>query len=471
MNKAKIICTIGPATMRPDMIRGLVREGMNAARLNFSYSSHADHEKAIKRIRKEAARLGRTVAIIQDLQGIKIRVGDFKEGPITLEEGRAVTIHAGEGPGDENNIYIKYAPIIKATEPGHRMLMNDGLLELKVLEKGRGFLRAQVITGGELKAGKGVNLPGLKPVDISFTEKDKEDVLFGLRHGVDYVALSFVRRKEDVLALREFLSGQKKDHIPIIAKIETRQGLKNIDEILEAADGIMVARGDLGVEIPPEDVPIEQKKLIAKANRAGKLVIVATEMLESMTERPRPTRAETTDVSNAVLDGADAVMLSQETSVGKYPLQALDMMKKIIETTGRARQEKSRYEPKGTFSEAVAKAATGAAQEVGAKFIVALTQSGYTARLVSMLRPNVEVLAFSSSEKVRRQMALFWGVLPRKIRHLKTPRGIFQEVERELLSAKLVKKGDLIVITAGTPNKTGTTSLMRLYVIGEKAKE
>jgi pyruvate kinase len=466
--RAKIICTIGPASVDKRTVDGLITGGMNVARLNFSHGTHAFHEDALRTIRGEADRLKKTVAIMLDLQGIKIRVGTLKGAQVELKKGQMVTIKRGGGPGDENTIYIKYSHLIDASETGHRILLNDGLIELQITEKGTDYMRAAVKTGGILKEKKGVNLPGLKPVDVSFTKKDEADLRLGLRMGVDYVALSFVRTKNDVLALREFLREANAEGLPIIAKIETPQAIRNLEEILPLVEGIMVARGDLGVEIPPENVPIAQKSLIEKANRAGKLVIVATEMLESMTQRPRPTRAEATDVSNAILDGADAVMLSQETSIGKYPIEAVDMMGRIIEETELSLPIHSRYQQKGTFSEAVARAATDAAQSVKARYIIAFTQSGSTAELISMLRPEVEIIAFSPSRHVIRRMALYWGVLARRIRKLKSMDAQFKEVEKALLSERLAKKGDIIVITAGIPNIQGTTRLMKLHVIGKE---
>jgi pyruvate kinase len=466
--RAKIICTIGPASADRKVIAGLITRGMNVARLNFSHGTHAFHRSAIRTIRKEADRLKKTVAVMVDLQGIKIRVGTLTGSQIELKKGQLVTIKRGSGPGDADTIYIKYPHLIEASEKGHRILLSDGLIELQIIEKGRDYLRAAVKTGGILKEKKGVNLPGLKPLDVSFTRKDEADLRLGLRMGVDYVALSFVRTKNDVLALRDFLKKENAEGLPIIAKIETPQAIKNLDEILPLVEGIMVARGDLGVEIPPENVPMAQKSLIEKANRAGKFVIVATEMLESMTMRPRPTRAETTDVSNAVLDGADAVMLSQETSVGSYPLEAVDMMGRIIGETELSLPVHSRYRQKGTFSEAVARAATDAAHGVKARYIIAFTQSGSTAKLISMLRPEVEIIAFSPSRQVMHRMALYWGVLARKIRKLKSMDAQFREVERELLSERLARKGDIVVITAGTPNRQGTTRLMKLHVLGKE---
>ncbi len=466
--RAKIICTIGPASVDGRIISGLITTGMNVARLNFSHGTHAFHEGAMRTIRDEADRLNKTVAVILDLQGIKIRVGMLKDAQVELKKGQMVTIKQGGGPGDEDTIYIKYSHLIEASETGHRMLLNDGLIELQIMEKGRDYLRATVKVGGILKEKKGVNLPGLKPMDVSFTRKDEADLRLGLSMGVDYVALSFVRTKNDVLALRNFLSEEKAEGLPIIAKIETPQAIRNLEEILPLVEGIMVARGDLGVEIPPENVPMAQKSLIEKANRAGKFVIVATEMLESMTQRPRPTRAEATDVSNAILDGADALMLSQETSVGQYPIEAVDMMGRIIEETELSLPIHSRYQQKGTFSEAVARAATDAAQSVKAKYIIAFTQSGSTAELISMLRPEVEIIAFSPSSHVIRRMALYWGVLARRIRKLKSMDSQFREVEKALLSEKLAKKGDIIVITAGIPNIQGTTRLMKLHVLGKE---
>ncbi|MDA8089879.1 MAG: pyruvate kinase [Nitrospiraceae bacterium] len=466
--KARIICTIGPATIKKEMISGLIMAGMNVARLNFSHGTHAFHESAIKTIREEAARLKKTVAIMADLQGIKIRLGTIKGGQVELRKGQKITVRRGGGPGDGNTLYIKYPHLIEASGEADRILLSDGLIELQITEKGTDYLGAVVRTGGTLKGKKGVNLPGLKPVDTSFTKKDEADLRLGLRMGVDYVALSFVRTKNDVLALLDFLHRERAEGLPVIAKIETPQGIRNLDDILPLVEGIMVARGDLGVEIPPENVPIAQKSLIEKANRAGKIVIIATEMLESMTERPRPTRAEAADVSNAILDGADAVMLSQETSVGKYPLETVDMMGRIIEETELSLPVRSRYQQKGTFSEAVARAASDAAQSVKAKYIIAFTQSGSTARLVSMLRPEVDIIAFSPSEKVLRRMGLYWGVLAREIQMTGSMDEQFREVEKALLSEKLAKNGDIIVITAGIPNQQGTTRFMKLHIIGKE---
>ena len=466
--KAKIVCTVGPASVDKKTISALITRGMNVARLNFSHGTHAFHEEAIKSIREEANRLRKTVAIMQDLQGIKIRVGALKGGQVELKKGQTVTVRQGGGPGNENTIYIRYPHLIEASGEGHRILLSDGLIELQITEKGADYLKTVVKAGGMLKEKKGANLPGLKPVDVSFTKKDEADLRLGLRLGVDYVALSFVRTRDDVLSLLNFLKKENAERLPVIAKIETPQAIKNLEEILPLVEGIMVARGDLGVEIPPENVPIAQKSLIEKANRAGKFVIVATEMLESMTDRPRPTRAEASDVSNAILDGADAVMLSQETSVGKYPLEAVDMMGRIIEETELSLAICSRYQQKGTFSEAVARAATDAAQSVRAKYIIAFTQSGSTAKLISMLRPEVDIIAFSPSGQVMRRMALYWGVLARRIRKLKSMDAQFKEVERALLSERLAKKGDIIVITAGIPNIQGTTRLMKLHVIGKE---
>jgi pyruvate kinase len=465
MRRAKIICTIGPASVDGRVIRKLIKGGMNVARLNFSHGTYEFHTRAIKTIREQAKRLGKTVAIMQDLQGIKIRVGAIKGGGVQLKKGQEITIKEGKALSGGDTIFINYPHLIKGIEKGERILFADGMIQARVREKGRDYLRAVIKSGGLLEEKKGVNIPGLKPLEVSFTKKDVEDLHFVLGMGIDYIALSFVRRAEDVLALKNFLKKEKAPSIPVIAKIETPLGLKNIEGILKEADGIMIARGDLGVEIPPEDVPFAQKSLIKEANRAGKTVIVATEMLESMTNKPRPTRAETTDVANAVLDGADAVMLSQETSIGQYPVESLQMMARIILETERTLPIKSRYEEKGTFSEAVAEAAAEAAESVRAKYIIGFTQSGYTARLLSMLRPQAPIIAFSPSEEVMRRMALFWGVASRKIKRLKTMELQFREVEKALLAEGLAQKGDSVVITSGIPGKQGTTRLMKLHVI------
>lgn len=464
--RAKIICTIGPASASRETIARLIRGGMDVARLNFSHGDHAFHRRAVALVRREEARLGRPVAVLMDLQGIKIRTGRMRGGAVELRRGREVLIYPGDGEGDGERIYISYPGILSDAGPGHRILLDDGLMELRVTGRRRGALMARVVEGGVLRDKKGVNLPGMRIRIESFTKKDRADLELGLSLGVDYVAVSFVREASDIAKVRKWIRARGGD-VPLIAKIEKPEALQNIDAILSEADGLMVARGDLGVEVPAEDVPLIQKMLIEKTNSRGKLVITATQMLESMTAHPRPTRAEVTDVANAVIDGSDALMLSAETSSGRYPVEALRMMDRIIRKTESERHPPFSYVMGNTFSEAVARAAAGAASDIGARFIAAFTQSGFTGRLVSKCRPRVPVLAFTPSEAVRRRMCLYWGVTPRYMRPLKSTDALFGEVDSALLSEGLVRPGDSVVVTASAPILgQGKTNVLKLQRVG-----
>jgi len=467
MRKVKIVCTIGPASSSKNTIRQLIRAGMNVARLNFSYGTHEWHKKVFETLREEAEKHNHTVAILQDLRGLKIRVGSLKGGSVFLRKGTPVFISPRDIEGDEKTIPISYPYIIKDARPGDRILMDDGLLQIKVIEKSKGGIKAKVIEGGLLKENKGVNLPGIRISASTFTEKDKEDLAFGLSIGVDYIAMSFVRSKEDI----EQVKGWLKRHnatVPVIAKIEKPQALENIDGILDASDGLMVARGDLGVEVSPEEVPLIQKALIQKANRAMKPVITATQMLESMTEHMRPTRAEATDVANAVLDGTDALMLSAETATGKYPIDALKMMDRIIRYTEAKGQgiQNPMFATTGKFSEAVADAACRASADIKAKALVAFTHSGFTALLASKFRPPVPVIAFTTMENTCKRMALYWGVIPYIMKPLSSTDEMIIEVEKALLKKGLARRGDSIVIIASSPlTLGGKTNFMKLHRI------
>lgn len=467
-NNAKVICTIGPATSSREVVFGLIRGGMDVARLNFSHGDHASHGKTLRLIREGEEKYNRPVAVLGDLQGIKIRTGPAANGAVMLKKARGLIILAGEGLCDESRIYVSYPALIRDARPGDRILLDDGLIELRVTGKNRKHLAAVVVEGGLLRDRKGVNLPGMKISARALTEKDKADMDFALRIGVDYIAVSFVRTAEDVKSVRGYIEN-KRHHasVPLIAKIEKPEALKNIDSIIEEADGIMVARGDLGVEVPPEDVPLIQKSLIEIANRKGKLVITATQMLESMTSHSRPTRAEATDVANAVIDGTDALMLSAETSTGKYPLKALLMMEKIIRHTEGGKPPVSQYRRGKSFSEAVADAAVHAAEDIGARYIAAFTRSGYTARLISKFRPRAPIAAFSPSESVRRRMALYWGVIPLGIGPLRKNGDVIDEVVRLLLKEGMARQGDNIAITASAPLLgEGKTNFLKLHRIG-----
>lgn len=467
IRKSKIVCTIGPASSNRETIRSLIRNGMDVARLNFSHGDHVTYKKIAKLIRDESRNLKKAVAILQDLQGIKIRVGLISSGSVELKKGAEIFLHSGKDVSSDKHIFISYPALRKDVKTGDRILFDDGLIQANVTGKTRDGLRVKIVEGGVLRDKKGVNLPHVKTTLPSFTDKDKNDLSFGLTIGVDYAALSFVRSASDVRVVKEWL---KKRHasLPLIAKIEKPEAIDDIDSILDEADGIMIARGDLGVEISPEEVPIIQKMLISKANEKGKLVITATQMLESMTEHLRPTRAEATDVANAVIDGSDALMLSAETATGEYPVNVVKMMDRIIRyTESEIRPQTTDHRLQTTdFSGAVAEAACTAAGDIHAKAIVAFTQSGFTARLVSKFRPEVPIIGVTPYDNVKRRMSLYWGVTPMLISHVSDTDNMIQKVEKLLIASKIAKRGDNIVITAGSPlMKRGTTNLIKLHRI------
>ncbi len=465
--KAKIVCTIGPASSERDILDSLIKNGMNVARLNFSHGDYETHRKRFQLIKEISSHQKIPVAVLQDLQGVKIRVGAMKGGAVELKKGKTILLTPGSGTGDHNEIFISYPLLSSELKSGDKILLDDGLIQLKVIDKSKISIRAKIIEGGILKDRKGVNLPGIKLSVRSFTEKDEHDLLLGMKMGIDYVAISFVREAEDIIKVKEWLKKRRK-YIPIIAKIEKPEALTNIDAILSEVEGIMIARGDLGVEISPEEVPLIQKSLILKANQKGKIVITATQMLESMTEHLRPTRAETTDVANAVLDGTDALMLSAETASGKYPVEALKMMDRIIRHTERLKSVESSYLHGNIFVEAAADAACRAAEDINAKVLVAFTQSGFTAMLLSKLRPKVPVIAMTPDEKIMRRVSLYWGINPMIMKLPSTTDEMITVIEKVLLSEKIVKKGDNIVITSSSPLSTqGKTNFMKLHKIGE----
>ncbi len=474
MRRAKIVCTLGPPTQSRNAIELLVKKGMNVARLNFSHGDHAFHGSMIKKIRMIEKKTKRHVAILQDLQGIKIRVGRLDSGKVHLEKGRQIEIAAGPDTGNDKRIYIDFPWIVRDAKPGDIVLLDDGLIQLEVRKKTGSTITAVVVEGGILREHKGVNLPRMKVSAPFFTKKDREDIEFGIKSGVDYVALSFVRSAKDIKTVKKWLK-EKGLSVPLIAKIEKEEAINDIDAIVDETDGIMVARGDLGVEMPLEEVPMVQKMLIARANEKRKIVITATQMLESMTHHSRPTRAESTDVANAVLDGTDALMLSAETSAGKYPFDAVAVMDRIISyTEERAKHRQKRAHlvlTEGTvsdFPEALAQAASRAAEEIGAKCIVGFTMSGFTARLISKFKPSIPVIALSPDEKIVRRMCFFWGVMPYEIKKLANTDRMIEEVDRSLLESGFVKKGDAIVILAGHPIATwNKTNFMKMHIIGE----
>ena len=465
--RTKIIATIGPASSSPAVIAKLIHAGMDAARLNFSHGERKDHITRIRLIRQASISVGKPIAIIQDLQGPKLRVGNMQNDGVALKRGAIVTLTAKKVVGTSSLISITYSRLAKDLRPGDTVLFDDGRLELRVLRRSGSGLQCKVIRGGTLKSHKGVNLPGANLTLPSLSPKDRQDILFGIGRGVDYIALSFVRSASDIEATRSFIRKAGAD-IPIIAKIEKPEAIRNLDEIIQAADGIMVARGDLGVEMSPEQVPLLQKLIIRACNDAEKPVITATQMLESMIENPQPTRAEASDVANAILDGTDCVMLSGETAVGKHPVQAISVMARI------AVQAETSLEPIppdkhiGGLDESVAHAACRAAAEQHVRAIVTFTQSGSTALLVSKHRPAADIIAPTPFERVARKVSLYWGVIPVILKTKKTTDDMIRSVEAIMLEKDLARKRDLIVITAGVPiGVAGSTNMMKIHRVGE----
>ena len=468
MRKVKIICTIGPASSSREIIHKMIIAGMNVCRLNFSHGTYKEHRKAVEYIREGAQKYNLPVAILQDLKGLKIRVGSIKNGFVLLEKNSTLTLTTKDIIGSNKQLSVSYPYLIKDVRIGEKILMDDGLLQLKVTGKGKDSLTAKVIEGGILREKKGINLPGTKISGEVFTEKDKKDLEFGLKIGVDYVAMSFVHSKKDILKVKNWLKKRKAD-VLVIAKIERPQALENINEIIEVCDGLMIARGDLGVEVPPEKVPLIQKNLIEKCNAAMKPVITATQMLESMTEHMNPTRAEATDVANAVIDGTDALMLSGETAIGKYPVEALKMMDRIISFTETHRHKTTLYKDiiSKTFAQAIAEAACISAMDIKAKAIVAFSRTGFTALLVSKFRPRVPIVGFTIKEEVRRRMNLYWGITPQIMKFPTGTDEMISETEKALLKKNIVKRGDSIVIIATSPfTLGGKTNIMKLHKVG-----
>lgn len=470
---SKIVCTIGPATRSPRMIRKLLQAGMDVARLNFSHSNHDEHAASIAMLREAAMEMKKPIAILADLQGPKIRTGALAGGgTVLLRPGQRFVITTAKVLGDSTRVSTTFHPMPREVKRGDRILLSDGLIELRVEATKHNEVICQVANGGVLGEHKGINLPGVDLHVPALTDKDRVDLRFALAQGADYIAASFVRRAEDVKLAKAQVKRAGKD-TPVIAKLEKPEAIENLDEILLASDGVMVARGDLGVEMSPECVPVVQKNIIARAREHRRPVITATQMLESMTENPRPTRAEASDVANAIFDGSDAVMLSAETATGKYPVDAVQMMARIIEEAEASVHEFPR--PAGTerlkVAETIAELVCHASKELHMKLIAVFTHSGFTARLVSRYRPLVPIVAFSPEANTRRRMALLWGVMPRRIVDLKTMDALPALAEKRLLEERMVKKGDVIALVAGTPmGIRGTTNTMKLHVIGNDSR-
>jgi pyruvate kinase len=475
MRKTKIVCTLGPAINSEQMITRLIKAGMNVARLNFSHGTHEEHRTMIQAIRKVSARMNKTIPILQDLQGPKLRVGKIKNGSVQLKKGNCITITTEKIIGDENIISTTYPYLSKDVQPGDTILLDDGLIQLKVATKKSDQVQCKIIEGGYLSDHKGINLPGVFISQPSFTDKDRDDLLFGIDQGVELVAMSFVRSSDDISKVKEIIAEKKKE-IMVIAKLEKPEAIKHLEAIIDVYDGVMVARGDLGVELPLQKLPLLQKKIIHTAMQKGKPVITATQMLESMRQNSRPTRAEVSDVANAIFDGTDAVMLSAETATGNYPITTVRTMARIITEAEQASeyqlaQHLSSVEKTLSIADAISHSASEAAEYLKVKAIVAFTKSGFTARMVAKYRPQSRIIAFSPSEIVQHQLNLSWGVCPLKMDFLNSTDEIINQTEKILLEKKFVKTGDVIIILLGAPIFVkGTTNLLKLHVVGSANK-
>jgi pyruvate kinase len=471
MRGTKIVATIGPASRERKVLESLVQAGVDVVRLNFSHGEHAQHLEVMQATREIAAHLGRPIALLQDLSGPKIRIGRLKEDkPVELRNGARIAITTDESiEGTDKIISTTYEPLPRDVTPGDRILLDDGNLELRVVRASLHEVECEVVDGGWLKPKKGMNLPGVKLSTPALTEKDRRDLAFGVKNGVDYVALSFVRQAADVTeckALIKSLGGT----CPVIAKIEKREAIDDLTAILEATDGVMVARGDLGVELSTEEVPTLQKRIIERANAAGKVVITATQMLESMVDNPRPTRAEASDVANAILDGTDGIMLSAETASGRYPVEAVETMARIAcyteEHYGAFRTPARVSIPTASVvANALARVARTVAEELGCKLIIAFTESGTTAHLLSTYRPRAPVAAVTYNPDTYRRLGLWWGVVPVKSDFAETTDEMIVKGETLLKAQGLIAKGDTVLMLAGQSHTAGATNMLRVHTI------
>jgi pyruvate kinase len=468
--RAKIICTIGPACHSEAAMRDLLRFGMDVARLNFSHGTHEEHSQSIARLRRAADRENRTVCIMQDLQGPKIRTGLLEgHGPVHIETGSTVTITPRNIPGSSTLISTTFSGLAREVGAGARILLSDGLIELRVQKVNKQDLICDVVNGGELGEHKGINLPGV-PLSIpALTDKDRKDLEFGLKHGVDAVAISFVRTAADVQMVKQIIA-QRGSDIPVIAKLEKPQAIDHLEEILEVADGVMVARGDLGVELAPEKVPVIQKHVIRRAGAWRKPVITATQMLESMIENPRPTRAEASDVANAIFDGTDAVMLSAETASGAYPRETVAIMSRIVvEAEGNMiefMQPRRRRDHHGlSIAETICESIAHAAEDLPMGAIAVFTESGNTARMLSKHRPQTAIYAFTHLQPVVQRANLYWGVHPVRRPQAHSIEQMVSIAEQDLLRRGIIKPGDVLGVVAGTRQASGSTNFMRLHLV------
>ena len=469
MPRAKIVCTLGPASSTPERIGELIDAGMSVARLNFSHGSHEDHARMLQIVRSEAEKRGKAIAILLDLQGPKIRVGKIKDGQIELRPGAELTITTEQILGDEKRVSTSYQMLPNDVKVGHQILLDDGYLSLAVTGVDGHEVKTVVVAGGILKNNKGINLPGVDVSAPALSEKDRTDIGFALRYGVDYVALSFVRRAEDVVEAKRLLTADNVS-IPVIAKIEKPQALERLGDIIDAADGVMVARGDLGVELGPEKVPLWQKRIIEETNKRGKIVITATQMLESMITQPRPTRAEASDVANAVLDATDALMLSGETASGVHPVEAVRTMARIIDEIEKSAYYKANVEiPDIQFAHstnAIAYAAYTAAKVMKLRTIVSVSDSGGASRLISEYRPEANIVALTTDEVAYRRLALVWGVTPVLIGPAASTEELIDRVEATLIERNLATPGENVLITMAVPVGSGVqTNVLKIHQI------
>lgn len=473
MRKTKIICTIGPASESEEMLEMLIENGMNAARLNFSHGTYDEHKKRIDAIKALREKYKKTVAIILDTKGPEIRTGNFKNGNVELKEGQKFTFTSRDVEGDGTICSVSYKGLPEDVAEGDRILVADGLVAFLVDSVDGTNIHCTVQNNGVIGDHKNMNVPGSHIKLPALAQKDIDDIMFGIENKIDIIAASFVRRPSDVVAIRRILEENNADDIMIVAKIESREGVDNIDEIIKFADGIMVARGDLGVEIPVEEVPLVQKMIIKKCNKAGKPVITATQMLDSMIRNPRPTRAEVSDVANAIFDGTDCIMLSGETASGNYPVGSLNTMAKIAERTEQSLNyremiEKRKLISTTTVPDAISYAACTTAAELGASAIITITMTGSTARRVSKYRPGQPIIAATPFEAVARKLSIVWGIHPVLTGRAESANEIMAESVNKALESELVKKGDLVVIAAGVPaGFTGTTNMLKVCIVGD----
>lgn len=475
MRKTKIVCTIGPASESEEMLEKLMLAGMNVARLNFSHGNHDEHKNRIDTIRKVSKKLNKNIGILLDTKGPEIRTHTMQNGSIELTKGDDITVKTTEVEGTTEAFSVTYENLAEDLEVGSKILLDDGLIELTVksIDASKGEVHCSVDNSGELKNKKGVNLPGVKVSLPGITDKDASDIRFGIEQGIDFIAASFVRRPSDVLDIRAILEESNTDFIKIIPKIENEEGIENIDEILQVSDGLMVARGDMGVEILPEEVPMVQKQLIQKCNKLGKPVITATQMLDSMQRNPRCTRAEASDVANAIYDGSDAVMLSGETAAGLYPEEAVRTMQNIAVAAEEAQDYKKLLSDRSKMIDtnlvnAIGVSVAHTALNLNVESIVAATESGATAQTISKYRPHSHIIAVTPNETTARHMSLVWGVLPVVRKGKQTTDELLNNAVSTAVNTGLVDNGDLIIITAGVPTgETGTTNLMKIHLVGD----